>query len=235
LKDNIPLIVGTGNINTDKSIYDSKIAEECGADSCLIVTPPYLKVPHEGLITHFNKIADRVNIPIILYDVKARTGYSMEDRTIKELSYNENIIGIKECCNDINRLKKLKENCHKSFLFFSGEDDTCYEYCKNGADGVISVTGNIYPKLFRLMMHNIDSNIGEEINNILENIYTDMFCYTNPIPIKYAVYNKMYKLGKWNRDDLEDYLIREPLVKLPEEYQMVINQKMIKIDNYLIN
>jgi 4-hydroxy-tetrahydrodipicolinate synthase len=141
----IPVIVGTGTIETQKVIELSRHAMECGADATLVITPYYVKPPQRALVTHFKAIADSVPLPMIVYNCPGRTGVDMKPETIAEFSSHPMIVGVKDATGDITRVGSLRGLCGKEFLIFSGEDDLGCEFVRLGGDGVISVTANVAP------------------------------------------------------------------------------------------
>jgi 4-hydroxy-tetrahydrodipicolinate synthase len=141
----IPVIIGTGCIETDKVIELSRQALELGADATLVITPYYIKPPQRALVTHFKTIADAVNIPMILYNCPGRTGVDMKPETLTTLSTHPNIIGIKDATGDLGRVEAIRKHCGEDFLLYSGEDDNGCEFVKIGGNGVISVTANVAP------------------------------------------------------------------------------------------
>ena len=108
LKNKIPIIVGTGGVDTNKVIELTKNAKELGADASLIITPYYVKPPQRALITHFTNIADSVDLPMILYNCPGRTGIDMSTETISRLSLHPNIIGVKDASGELSRVKSLR-------------------------------------------------------------------------------------------------------------------------------
>ena len=148
----IPVIAGTGSNNTLEALEYTNHAQNSGADAALIVTPYYNKPTQSGLFEHFKIIAEKTNIPIIIYNIPGRSIVDMTIDTMIELSKIENIIGVKDATNDLTRPLKLKRNItHKKFFQLSGEDGTQLAYLAQGGDGVISVTANIAPKLVSSM------------------------------------------------------------------------------------
>ena len=207
----IPVIAGTGANSTEEAIYLTKSAKELGAKAALIVAPYYNKPPQEGLYQHYKKINDEVQIPQILYNVPTRTCSDISNDTVIKLSKLENIIGIKDATGDLSRIEWLKNKVDNSFLFFSGDDSTSFEFLKNGGHGVISVTANIKPKEMSMMCKLVHENRfseAEKINQTLDELHHILFVESNPIPVKYLL-NKM---------GLIDSGIRLPLIQLSSEF-----------------
>ena len=184
------VIAGTGSNSTQEAIIFTEHAKSAGADSALIVVPYYNKPSQRGLKEHYLKIADAVDIPIFIYNIPGRSVIDMSDQTILDLSFHQNIIGIKDATNDLTRPLKLKKMIsHKKFFQLSGEDETQLAYLAQGGDGVISVTANIAPNLIATLHDEwFAGNYNEaiKINEKLSNINGLLFIESNPSPVKYA-------------------------------------------------
>ena len=141
----VPLIAGTGSNDTVYSVELCNDAEKMGADAFLMVTPYYNKTSQEGLVAHYNYIADRVNKPIILYNVPSRTGVSIKPETYQKLSKHPNIVATKEANGDIASVAKTRYLCGDDLVIYSGNDDQIVPMMSLGAQGVISVLSNILP------------------------------------------------------------------------------------------
>lgn len=187
------IMAGTGTNNTKKSIIKTKLAEEAGADMAIIVNPYYNKPTQKGLYLHFKAIAESTKLPIILYNIKGRTGVNLETDTLIKLSDEvKNIVGVKEASGDLKQIENVCAKRPKDFVVLSGDDNITFEIIKNyGADGVISVTSNILPeemvKMVNLVLEN-KADEGELINKKLTPLFKTLFIETNPIPVKYASY-----------------------------------------------
>ena len=207
----IPVIAGTGSNCTKTAIQMSKDAENLGADGLLIVTPYYNKTTQKGLINHYSKIADKTEIPIILYNVPSRTGCTIEPETVKELvEKNENIKGIKEASGNITNIAKISSLLENKINIYSGNDDQIVPILSLGGVGVISVIANILPKeTHELVMNYLNGNINaskEEQLKMLKLIKM-LFKEVNPIPIKKALETMNMINGT----------LREPLLEMEEE------------------
>jgi len=208
----IPVIAGTGANSTREAIELTQAAKDSGADACLLVTPYYNKPTQKGLIAHHTAVAEAVDIPQILYNVPARTACDMLPETIKTLSAVDNIIGVKEATGNISRGKEVIELCQtESFQVYSGDDPTAMALMFLGAQGCISVTANIVPKIF----HNLcrfamsgDKDSAHPLNESLAILNKCLFLESNPIPVKWALH-AMGKIGPG---------IRLPLTTLDEIY-----------------
>jgi 4-hydroxy-tetrahydrodipicolinate synthase len=208
----IPVIAGTGANSTKEAVFLTQSAKKAGADACLLVTPYYNKPNQKGLFEHYKTINDAVDIPQILYNVPARTGCDLENKTVISLSKLSNIIGIKDATGELERIDFLKDKVKKSFIFISGDDLTFLDYMERGGCGVISVTANVKPDLMHNICHNFLNGNNEKsrtINNKLGSLHKALFIDSNPIPVKWL----LNYLGLINQG------IRLPLVDLDKKYQ----------------
>lgn len=212
----IPVIAGTGANATSEAVTMTKLLNNSGIVGCLSVVPYYNKPTQEGMYQHFKAIAECTDIPQILYNVPGRTGSDLHPETVGRLSAIPNIIGIKEATGDISRVQKIKQLAGKDFFVFSGDDASCLEAMKLGAEGVISVTSNVAPKamaeMCRLARQGQFSE-AETINQRLMPLHKNLFIESNPIPVKWAC----YKLGL-----IADPTLRLPLTLLSESAQPVV-------------
>ncbi|NRY60559.1 4-hydroxy-tetrahydrodipicolinate synthase [Clostridium beijerinckii] len=194
----VPVIAGTGSNDTVYAVQLSKYAESVGADALLLVTPYYNKTTQTGLIKHYNYIADRVNIPIILYNVPSRTGVNITPETYAELAKHPRIVATKEASGDLSAIAKIKALCKDELNIYSGNDDQIVPILSLGGKGVISVFSNIMPK----ESHEICSLYFEgkvEESCKLQTKYLDLintlFIEVNPIPVKTALGIMGYNVG----------------------------------------
>ena len=185
----IPVIAGTGSNNTLEAIEYTNHAENSGADAALIVTPYYNKPTQSGLYEHFKIIAEKTNIPIIIYNIPGRSIVDMNIETMIELSKIKNIIGVKDATNDLFRPLLTRKNMQNKFCYLSGEDGTALAYLAQGGHGCISVTANVAPKLCSEMhsaWHNSNISKAQEINLKLSSLHNALFIESSPGPVKYA-------------------------------------------------
>ncbi|GEA30389.1 4-hydroxy-tetrahydrodipicolinate synthase [Clostridium diolis] len=194
----VPVIAGTGSNDTVYAVELSKYAESVGADALLLVTPYYNKTTQTGLIKHYNYIADRVNIPIILYNVPSRTGVNIAPETYAELAKHPRIVATKEASGDLSAIAKIKAICKDELNIYSGNDDQIVPILSLGGKGVISVFSNIMPK----ESHEICSLYFEgkvEESCSIQTKYLDLintlFIEVNPIPVKTALGIMGYNVG----------------------------------------
>ena len=204
------VIAGVGSNNTRTALKYAQNARYAGADGILMVTPYYNKSTQKGLIEHFSYVADRVEIPMILYNVPSRTGISISAETYKFLSRHPNINGIKEASGDFSLIAKVRSLCGDDLYIWSGNDDNTVPMMALGALGVISVASNIVPavtaKLCALCLEG-DFTAATELYGKYAKLFSALFIETNPIPVKAAM-----KLM-----DMDSGLLRLPLVEIGEE------------------
>ena len=185
----VPIIAGTGSNNTLEAVEFTAHAENSGADAALIVTPYYNKPTQSGMYEHFKIIADKTNIPIIIYNIPGRSIVDMTIETMIELSKIEKIIGVKDATNDLFRPLLTRKKMQNDFCYLSGEDGTALAYLAQGGHGCISVTANVAPKLCS-ELHSAwqDGNISkaQEINLKLSSLHNALFVESSPGPVKYA-------------------------------------------------
>ena len=185
----VPVIAGTGSNNTLEAVEYTAHAEKSGADAALIVTPYYNKPTQSGLYEHFKTIADKTNIPIIIYNIPGRSIVDMTIETMIELSKIKKIIGVKDATNDLFRPLLTRKKMQNDFCYLSGEDGTALAYLAQGGHGCISVTANVAPKLCSAL-HSAwqDGNISraQEINLKLSSLHNALFIESSPGPVKYA-------------------------------------------------
>lgn len=187
----IPVIAGTGSNCTVTAIEMSKEAEEAGADGLLVVTPYYNKATQKGLITHYTRIAEAVNIPIIMYNVPSRTGCNIQPATAAYLAKNvKNIVGIKEASGNISQAAELMHLAGDSIDLYSGNDDQVIPILALGGKGVISVLSNVAPRQTHDMAAKyLAGEVKEALQIQLDAIplISALFCEVNPIPVKAAL------------------------------------------------
>ena len=194
----IPVIAGTGSNCTKSSIELSQYAQSVGANGLLLVTPYYNKTTQNGLIKHFSAIADSTNLPIILYNVPSRTGMNLLPSTCFELSKIHNIVGIKEASGNISQVANIASICGNELNIYSGNDDQILPVLSLGGIGVISVLSNIAPhKTCQIVNSFFDGDINTSTKLQLEAIplINNLFCETNPIPVKSALNFLGFQVG----------------------------------------
>jgi 4-hydroxy-tetrahydrodipicolinate synthase len=211
----VPVIAGTGANSTKEAIVLTQKAKELGADACLLVAPYYNKPTQEGLYQHFKAVADAVEIPQILYNVPGRTGCDISNDTTLRLSSHRNIVGIKDATGGIERGTDLLLRAPKDFVVLSGDDATALSLMLLGGKGVITVTGNVAPKLMHEMCEAAlkgDVATARAINAKLFALHQKLFIEANPIPVKWVLAQMgLIKTG-----------IRLPMVQLSAQYHEVL-------------
>ena len=223
----IPVIAGSGSNSTAQAIETTSESKKLGADYCLLVTPYYNQPNQEGLIQHYLKIADSVDIPQILYNVPSRTACDLRPETVMRLANHENIVGIKEALGSSERLTELIGISQaildrKNFSVFSGDDASFNSFMANGGDGVISVAANIVPKhISQICSLNLSKRFEDasELDSIFKNLYELLFIESNPIPVKWML-NKMGRIQSG---------IRLPLVPFNQVFHEKTMNEMIKL------
>lgn len=192
----IPVIASSGSNNTRQSAELSKAMQEVGADALLMITPYYNKTSQTGLVKHFYYIADRVSIPIILYNIPSRTGMKIQPKTYLELSKHPNIAGAKEATGDLALAAKTAELCGDNLAIYSGEDNLTLPILSIGGKGVVSTTANIIPKeMNEICRQYFLGNTMESRRIFLKylELMNALFVDVNPMPVKAAM-----KLMGWD-------------------------------------
>ncbi len=227
-KKNIPLILGVGGNSTTHTLHNIKQATKWKADMVLVVVPYYNKPPQRGLIKHFMTLADNSPLPIILYNVPARTVVGLDLESIKKLSKHPNIVAIKEASGDMSfgkQIIKLKNQGTK-WRVLSGDDDSVMELCQKGAMGGVCVLSHIagghmqqlYQKIKQSDMSAV-KKYKTKYGNLLKAIYTEC----NPIGIKMTL--KLMGI-------FQSAQMRSPLVPLTK-IQTIELQKQLKQAGFL--
>lgn len=204
----ITLIGGTGSNYTEHAVEFSKYAQKAGLDGVLCVTPYYNKTTQNGLVKHYNTIANSIDIPVILYNVPSRTGVGLEIPSLLELSKTENIVAIKEASGNIAFLSKIA--AHVDMGIYSGNDDMIVPAMSVGALGVISVAANIIPKdIHDMCSLYLNGKVKEaaDIQLKIMDLVEKLFIEVNPIPVKNAMNMLGFDVGE----------LKLPLVDLSAE------------------
>ena len=183
------------------------------------MVPYYNKPTQEGLYRHFSLIAERVDVPQILYNVPGRTSLDMHNDTVVRLSEVDNIVGIKDATSDIPRVADFRARCPSDFSLYSGEDVSSLDFMKAGGQGCISVTANVAPAKMHAMCAAAlagDHETADRLNDELDGLHRGLFLESNPIPTKWA----LHRMG------LIPAGIRLPLTWLSEEYHGPVEAAM---------
>ena len=206
----IPVLAGTGQMNTAKTIAQTRRAAALGADLALVVTPPYVRPTQAGLIAHFNAVADQGGLPVVLYNVPGRTGCDLLPETVAQLVSHPNIVGIKEARSEPERMSALLALRSESFAVLSGDDPTACRAMLAGADGLISVGSNALPRSFRKLCdlsRSSERAAAERQDAQMQDFYAFFGVESNPIPVKALLQRLGYGAG-----------LRLPLLPLSEAH-----------------
>ena len=211
----IPVIAGTGGNSTAEAIELTRHAKHVGADATLQVVPYYNKPTQEGLYQHFRKIAETVDLPVILYNVPSRTVADMSTETTVRLAQVPGIVGLKDATGDLARGAQLLKYLPPGFVLYSGNDDSALALMLLGGHGVISVTANVAPRQMSEMCAAAlagDLKRARRLNAELLPVHFKLFVEPNPVPAKWA-------LAKAGRIDGG---IRLPLVPLSKQNEAIV-------------
>jgi 4-hydroxy-tetrahydrodipicolinate synthase len=223
LNHKLPIMIGTGTYNLHQTIANTIRAKELGADYALIVTPYYIKPTQEGMYQYYKAIAEKVDIPIVLYNVPGRTGVSISSETTVRLARDfQNIVGIKEASGNLVQVSEIVRDAPKGFVVLSGEDALNMPIMACGGKGTVSVTANILPDhMHHLIKACLDHKYEEALRLHLEQVSINhlMFIETSPTPVKTA-------LGMMGMITPE---VRLPLYELKEENKMKIASAIRKM------
>lgn len=215
----IPVIAGTGANSTSEAIELTAAAKKAGADACLLVTPYYNKPNQRGLVEHYRKIAESVDIPQILYNVPGRTACDMLPETVHILSEVPNIVGVKEATGSVPRGQEILSLCSDDFAVYSGDDATSLELILAGAVGTISVTANVVPgqlaEMVRLALAG-EADKAAAVNEKIASLHELLFLEANPIPVKWAL-QEMGMIGPG---------IRLPLVEFDPKFHQQLREAL---------
>ena len=219
-KGRVPVIAGAGSNATKEAIELSRHAQEAGADAVLVVTPYYNKPTQEGLYQHFKAINDAVDIPIVIYNIPARSVIDMSVDTMKRLFELDHIAGVKDATANVVRVSAQRAAMGEGFNQLSGEDATALGFMAHGGHGCISVTSNVAPRLcaeFQGACSRGDYGAALQLQDKLMPLHTALFIETNPAPAKYA----LAVLGKCADT------VRLPLVRLAENTKAAVREAMV--------
>ena len=215
----VPVMAGTGANNTAEAIELTRFAKQVGADCHLSVVPYYNRPSQEGIYQHFRKIAESVDLPMVLYNVPGRTVADMQPETTLRLAQVPGVIGIKEASGNIERACQLIKHAPKGFSIYSGDDGTAVALMLLGGHGNVSVTANVAPRL----MHELcmaalagDARRAAALHLRLLPLHKQLFCEPSPAPAKWA----MAQLGLCRPH------LRLPIVPLTEAGQVAVRQAL---------
>jgi 4-hydroxy-tetrahydrodipicolinate synthase len=219
-KGRVPVVAGAGSNSTREAIDFCRHAEEAGADAVLVVTPYYNKPTQEGLYQHYKAINDAIGIPIIIYNIPARSVIDMSVDTMKRLFELKNIAGVKDATANVLRVSQQRAAMGADFNQLSGEDGTAIGFMAHGGHGCISVTSNVAPRLcaeFQGACLKGDYATALKLQDKLLPLHQNLFIETNPAPAKYA----LSVLGKCAET------VRLPMVPLAEKSKQAVRDAMV--------
>jgi 4-hydroxy-tetrahydrodipicolinate synthase len=218
-KGRIPIIAGTGGNSTAEAIELTESAKKAGATACLSVVPYYNKPAQEGLYRHFRKVAETVDLPMIVYNVPGRTVADLHNDTMLRLAQVPGIIGIKDATANIERGTDLLKRAPRGFAVYSGDDATALALILLGGHGTISVTANVAPRLMHEMCAAAlvgDVKKARDLNLKLLGLHQKLFVEANPIPVKWA-------LAQMGRIDAG---LRLPMTPLAEKFHDTVRDAL---------
>jgi len=212
----IPVIAGTGSNSTKETIELTEIAKNLGADLALVVAPYYNRPSQEGLYRHFKKVAEDVDLPLILYNIPGRTGVNMLPELVARLAQIPNVVAIKEAAGSMQQVADIYRLTKGEFPIFSGDDNLFLPMMSVGATGVISVVSNMVPAKMRMLG---EAFLGGDVAKALSlhvelmPLFAGLFVEVNPVPVKEA----LHYMGYMEKD------VRMPLCALSKE-----NSELVK-------
>jgi len=186
----VPVIAGCGSNDTATALDHVRRAAESGADAALVVTPYYNRPSQEGLIRHYETLADASRLPIVLYSVPSRTGVNFTVETIARLARHDRIVAIKDATGDLGRVALTRVACGEGFTQLSGNDDTALGFNAMGGEGCISVTANVAPRLCAALQEATWQGAygtARALQHRLTPLHAALFADNSPAPTKYAL------------------------------------------------
>jgi 4-hydroxy-tetrahydrodipicolinate synthase len=223
LKGKVPVIVGCGTSSTAQTLAFMQEAETLGADAALVVTPYYVKLSQQGIIQHFKMVHEHTRLPIIVYNNPGRVGVNIEINTAVKLCEIPRVLGFKDSHIDPTRMAAIRHAVGNKMSLFSGEDSIASAHMLYGADGAISVLGNVVPDVYKSLMnawkmHDIQAFT--RLTHELQPLCTAMAAETNPCTIKYAV----SRMGYCTAD------VRLPLTPIKDETKQGIDEALARFN-----
>ncbi|MFA5316842.1 MAG: 4-hydroxy-tetrahydrodipicolinate synthase [Dehalococcoidales bacterium] len=213
------LVAGTGSNSTEEALEATKKAAKMGVDACLLVVPYYNKPSQEGLYQHFKTIAEGAGLPCIMYNVPSRTVTNLASETVVRLSKVDNIIGVKEASANLSQIADIINRSQEGFLVWSGNDSDTFPIMTLGGYGVISVASHLVGKQIKTMIDSLlagDISRAARIHIDLLPLVDSLFLVSNPCPLKYAMNQVGFRVGK----------PRLPLVEPDEKTAAVIRETL---------
>lgn len=219
VKGRIPVIAGTGSNSTREAIELTQYAKDSGADAALVVTPYYNKPTQEGMYAHFAAIHDAVALPIVIYNIPGRCVVDMDVYTMARLAKMEQIVGVKDATGNLSRTVETRAVIGPAFCQLSGDDITAAAFLAQGGQGCISVVSNIAPKECAALQNawvEGDMQTVAAVRDRLFYLARDLFCESNPAPLKYAA----SRMGLCREE------VRLPLLPVSENARALVDQAM---------
>lgn len=216
------VILGVGGNNTEKCLANARFAERIGADAILMTPPYYNKTSPDGLAEHFLYVADRVELPMILYNVPGRTSIGIPAEIYRRLAEHPNVNGAKEASGDFSLLARIASECGDRLWLWSGNDDHTIPMMSLGALGVISVASNIVPGAVSLLCEDCLKGDFHSANAVFKRyagLFRALFLETNPIPVKAA----MQIL------EMDSGILRRPLVPISRPNLELLKEQMKRV------
>lgn len=211
----VKVMVGVGTYSTSTTIQNARQAQAWGADALLVVTPYYNKPTQEGIVAHFHAICEAADLPVVVYNIKGRTGVNIETPTLARIAENKNIIGVKEASGDIIQMMDVLRDIQE-IAVYSGDDGITFPLLSLGGQGVISVISNLLPtEMVEMVSSALEGqwDRARKIHFHLQPLFKAAFVETNPAPIKYAMAKRGLAAGP----------LRLPLVEISPSSQAKVN------------
>ncbi|MFW5998652.1 MAG: 4-hydroxy-tetrahydrodipicolinate synthase [Halanaerobiaceae bacterium] len=215
--DKAKIVAGTGSYSTYASIELTQKAEKIGVDGIMLVGPYYNKPPQEGLYKHYSMIAEKTELPVMIYNVPGRTSRNIEPDTVARLSRIDNIIAVKEASGDIAQVAEISRKTDDDFYIYSGDDNITLPALSVGGQGIVSVASHVAGNQIKEMVKSYKNGNIEEASNLnkkLGPLFSGIFITTNPIPIKAALNMKGINVGS----------LRPPLIELDDDKKMKLQE-----------
>ena len=197
-KGKVCIMAGTGSNSTVTAIESSKKAEDLGVDCFLQVVPYYNKPTQEGMLQHFEAVADATSLPIMLYNIPGRTGVNMLPETIHQASLHPSIVAVKEAAGSVEQVTQIKQLVSADFQIYSGDDGLTLDFLKEGALGVVSVASHCVGFLLNQLVtsyHKGDVDVADQLHQQLAALFDVLFITSNPAPVKYALKRMGFDVG----------------------------------------
>lgn len=223
VKKRVLVIAGTGSNCTETAIYLSKEAQNAGVDGILVVSPYYNKATQNGLKKHFTAIAEKVDVPMILYNIQGRTGVNIKPKTLAELAKEvDNIVAVKEASGDLSQVAEILAESEGRLDVYSGNDDQIVPIVALGGKGVISVLSHVVPQethdiVAKLMAGDVEGSAKLQLKYL--KLIKALFSEVNPIPVKAAMNMMGYNVGS----------LRMPLSEMEDANKEVLRNAMKEV------